>query len=121
MPLRSAALPMRPPSASISRTIWPFARPPMEGLQLILPTARGSIVISVTAAPDREAAAAASVPACPPPTTTMGGLRLESCSWIMQSHSRPKCGPKGNPLPGSAQAPRLSLSSKIIQVLCELS
>ena len=35
MPDASAARPMIPPSASISRTIWPFASPPIAGLQLI--------------------------------------------------------------------------------------
>ena len=35
MEAASAIFPMRPPSASISRTRCPFAMPPMHGLQLI--------------------------------------------------------------------------------------
>ena len=38
MPPRSAATPMRPSRASISRTRVPLARPPMEGLHDISPT-----------------------------------------------------------------------------------
>ena len=37
MPVLSVAMPIRPPRASISRTIWPLARPPMAGLQDICP------------------------------------------------------------------------------------
>lgn len=64
-------LTMRPSKASTSRTSVPFARPPMEGLQLISPMeATGEGVTSTVRAPRRAAAAAASQPACPPPTTT---------------------------------------------------
>ena len=33
MPPASAHRPIMPPRASISRTMWPLARPPMAGLQ----------------------------------------------------------------------------------------
>jgi hypothetical protein len=66
-----AISPINPPSASISRTIWPLATPPIAGLQLICPTVSRFPVRSATRAPTRAAAAAASVPACPAPTTTM--------------------------------------------------
>ena len=48
MPVLSVAMPIRPPRASISRTIWPFARPPIAGLQHIAPILVGSSVISAT-------------------------------------------------------------------------
>ena len=44
MPLASVHLPMTPPRASISRTICPFATPPIAGLQLIWATASAFIV-----------------------------------------------------------------------------
>src|ERR1043165_6777455 len=69
MPPRSIARAMIPSSASISRTKWPLARPPMAGLQDISPILAGSCVISRVRAPMRAEAAAASVPAWPPPTT----------------------------------------------------
>lgn len=77
IPLASATTPISPPNASTSRTIWPFASPPIAGLQLMTPTVPGSIVTSATTpdrAGSREAAAfataqAASTPACPPPIT----------------------------------------------------
>ena len=76
MPARSAATPMRPSRASISRTSAPFASPPMEGLHDISPMVRsGEGVTSATDAPSRAAAAAASVPAWPPPITTTSKSR----------------------------------------------
>ena len=78
IPARSAATPMRPSRASISRTSAPFARPPMEGLHDISPMVRsGEGVTSATDAPSRAAAAAASVPAWPPPITTTSKSRSE--------------------------------------------
>ena len=74
IPVASAASPISPPSASISRTICPLASPPIAGLHDIAPILPGSIVISATrpAAPKRlHAAHAASAPACPPPMTMM--------------------------------------------------
>ena len=71
IPEASAAAPMIPPSASISRTSAPLASPPMDGLQDISPTEpSGDGVTSATRAPLRAAAAAASEPAWPPPMTT---------------------------------------------------
>mmetsp|Transcript_7700 Transcript_7700/g.31206 ORF Transcript_7700/g.31206 Transcript_7700/m.31206 type:complete len:236 (-) Transcript_7700:130-837(-) len=71
IPDASAAAPMIPPSASISRTNAPLASPPIEGLQDISPTEpSGDGVTRATRAPRRAAAAAASVPAWPPPMTT---------------------------------------------------
>src|SRR5277367_2452781 len=70
MPARSIARPMTPSSASISRTRWPLARPPIAGLHDISPIVSRRWVTSPVRAPSRAAAAAASQPACPPPTTT---------------------------------------------------
>src|SRR5690606_20612974 len=67
--LLSAIMPVYPPIASISRTICPFATPPMAGLQLIWAITPIFIVISRLEEPRFAAAAAASHPACPPPTT----------------------------------------------------
>ena len=58
-----------PPSASISRTILPFAIPPIDGLQLIRPIASGVCVIKTVFRPILAVARAASIPACPAPTT----------------------------------------------------
>jgi hypothetical protein len=65
----SAARPIAPPSASISRTRWPLPMPPIAGLQLIAPTVSMLWVSSSVRAPSRAAASAASVPAWPPPIT----------------------------------------------------
>src|ERR1700692_4207599 len=66
----SATRPMRPSSASISRTRWPLPSPPIEGLHDMAPTVAKRWVINAVRAPSRAAAAAASQPAWPPPTTT---------------------------------------------------
>src|SRR5271170_5960927 len=58
-----------PPSASISRTIWPFAWPPIAGLQLICAIVSILPVRSRVEAPVRDAASAASTPAWPAPQT----------------------------------------------------
>src|SRR2546425_309792 len=65
---RSLARPMRPPSASISRTTVPFAIPPIAGLHDILPIVSRLEVISSARAPSRAHMTAASVPAWPAPT-----------------------------------------------------
>src|SRR5690606_31997862 len=65
----SAMIPEYPPRASISRTIWPFATPPIAGLQLIWAIVPIFMVMRSTEEPILAAAAAASHPACPPPTT----------------------------------------------------
>src|SRR5665647_1727796 len=70
MPPLSATRPIRPSSASISRTRWPLPRPPMAGLQDIAPTVANRWVTSAVRAPIRAAALAASQPAWPPPITT---------------------------------------------------
>src|SRR3989338_6667838 len=69
MPVRSVTFAISPPSASISRTIWPLATPPMAGLQDICATESMFIVSTRVLAPMRAAARAASQPACPAPTT----------------------------------------------------
>ncbi len=71
MPVASATRPMRPPSASISRTRWPLATPPMAGLQLIWAILSSERVRRAVWRPMRAAAAAASQPACPAPTMRM--------------------------------------------------
>lgn len=65
----SVTIPICPPRASISRTIWPLAMPPTAGLQLICAILFMSIVMSRVSEPSRAAAAAASQPAWPAPTT----------------------------------------------------
>ncbi len=62
-------MPINPPKASISRTICPLAKPPMEGLQLIWAMVSKFCVISNTDTPFCAAIQAASQPACPPPQT----------------------------------------------------
>ena len=70
MLVRSALRAISPPSASISQTRWPFAGPPMEGLQGISATLRRFRLSSRVGRPIRALASAASQPACPAPTTT---------------------------------------------------
>ena len=70
MPQASATSPIRPPSASTSRTRCPLAMPPMAGLQLICAMRSSLRVKSAVRRPMRAAAAAASQPAWPAPTTT---------------------------------------------------
>ena len=69
MPVASMARPMRPPSASISRTRWPLAVPPTAGLHGIWATVSRENVHKPTLQPNFAAAQAASTPACPEPTT----------------------------------------------------
>ena len=66
----SMARPISPPSASSSRTRWPFAVPPMEGLQGIIASESRFSVTSSVLWPMRAQASAASQPACPAPMTT---------------------------------------------------
>ena len=65
----SEMIPDMPPNASISRTICPFATPPIAGLQDICAMVCMFMVISKTREPICAAACAASQPACPAPTT----------------------------------------------------
>jgi len=65
----SATRPIRPPSASTSRTTIPFAGPPTLGLHGIKPIVSKFIVIIKVLTPFLLAACAASIPACPPPIT----------------------------------------------------
>src|SRR6202022_1389926 len=74
MPPRSATRPIRPSSASISRTKCPLPSPPIAGLHDIAPTVANRWVTSAVRAPMRAAAAAASQPACPPPITMTSKL-----------------------------------------------
>ena len=67
--MASIACPMRPPSASISRTRWPFAVPPTAGLHGISATVSADSVHRPTRQPRRAAAHAASQPAWPAPMT----------------------------------------------------
>ena len=67
--LLSVIIPDCPPSASISRTICPFATPPIAGLHDIWAIVFMFIVTNRVLEPIRAAAAAASHPACPAPTT----------------------------------------------------
>ena len=81
IPARSVARPMTLSRASISRTRWPLARPPMAGLQDISPMVVRRWVRSRARAPSRADAAAASQPACPPPITI-------TSQELMAAHSR---------------------------------
>ena len=65
-----------PPRASISLTIFPFAIPPIEGLQDILPMASIDCVIRSVFKPILAQAKQASIPACPPPTTATSNAWL---------------------------------------------
>src|SRR5689334_1845056 len=78
MPPASATRPIRPSSASTSRTRWPLPRPPTAGLQDIAPMVEKRWVTSAVFAPMRAAAAAASQPACPPPMTMTSKLFVVS-------------------------------------------
>src|SRR6516165_6618840 len=78
MPARSVMRPMRPPSASISRTMCPFAIPPIAGLQDILAVSASDTVRSAVSSPRRTQAFAASQPACPAPTITTSKASLIS-------------------------------------------
>lgn len=64
--VRSVIRAVRPPSASISRTICPLATPPTAGLHDMLASLVMSIVRSSVREPMRAAAEAASQPAWPP-------------------------------------------------------
>src|SRR5579872_1828040 len=75
----SIKTPISPPSASISRTSWPFALPPTLGLHGSVQIFDGSPVTSSVSTPRRALARAASSPACPPPTTI---TPLRSCPAI---------------------------------------
>src|SRR5438034_4547920 len=70
------ARPIRPPSASISRTRCPFAVPPTAGLHGIWATVSFDNVQSPTLHPSLAAAYAASTPACPAPMTMMSNRIL---------------------------------------------
>jgi hypothetical protein len=76
MELLSVIIPVSPPNASISRTICPFAIPPIAGLQDICANFDMSIVMIRTSDPRFAAAAAASHPACPAPTTMTSKLNF---------------------------------------------
>jgi hypothetical protein len=65
----SIARPIKPPSASISRTRCPFAVPPIAGLHGISATVSGDSVHNPTRHPSRAADHAASQPAWPAPIT----------------------------------------------------
>src|SRR5215213_3903662 len=69
MPVASIARPIKPPSASISRTRCPFAVPPIAGLHGMWATVSFESVHRPTLQPRRAAAYAASTPACPAPMT----------------------------------------------------
>ena len=71
MPTASVTSPITPPSASISRTRWPFAMPPIAGLHDICAIRSTFMVIIAVRRPSRAHARAASHPACPAPTTIM--------------------------------------------------
>src|SRR6188768_1631139 len=75
MAVASIARPISPPSASISRTRWPFAVPPIAGLQGINATVSAESVQMPTRQPICAAAQAASHPACPAPTVTTSKSR----------------------------------------------
>src|SRR6266581_3109772 len=93
MPVASAFSPIAPPSASISRTICPFANPPIAGLQDIWPIVSKFWVSIKVRQPSLADASAASIPAWPLPTTitsySVGSLNMtrslqNSVSWQRQ-------------------------------------
>src|SRR2546427_9760001 len=93
MPVASAFSLIAPPSASISRTICPFANPPIAGLQDIWPIESKFWVSIKVRQPSLADASAASIPAWPLPTTitsySVGSLNTtrslqNSVSWQRQ-------------------------------------
>ncbi len=69
MPVASVFKPITPPSASISRTICPLAKPPIAGLQDIWPIVYEILGQDGHLRSSRAAARAASTPAWPAPLT----------------------------------------------------
>lgn len=61
--------PISPPSASSSRTKWPFELPPTFGLHGIRAMLSTLTVNTIVSSPSLALASAASQPACPAPTT----------------------------------------------------
>jgi hypothetical protein len=92
MKVRSIQRPISPPSASISRTRWPLAGPPIDGLQGISATWSSFIVSNRVRQPSRAAASAASHPAWPAPTTTTSTAAGNAGPW---SAMRPSPAPPG--------------------------
>ena len=78
MPTASVISPMMPPRASTSRTKWPFAIPPIAGLQDICAIRSTFSVYKAVLNPIRAAAMAASHPACPAPTTTTSNCSVKA-------------------------------------------
>src|SRR5258708_4837404 len=89
MPVASIARPIKPPSASISRTRCPFAVPPIAGLQGICATVSVESVHNPTCAPRRAAAYAASHPAWPLPMTMTSNEFFIRRSTLL-SHTEPR-------------------------------
>src|SRR5437899_3541846 len=85
MPAASATRPIRPSSASTSRTRWPLPSPPIAGLQDIAPMVANRWVTRAVLAPMRAAALAASQPAWPPPMTMTSN---NSCRTIIADFYR---------------------------------
>src|SRR5215470_17316894 len=79
---------MIPPSASISLTRWPFAMPPMAGLQDICPTRSRLRVTSAVDEPSRAAAEAASQPACPAPITITSNDSSKDITYLHKTSRR---------------------------------
>src|SRR5262249_38287142 len=75
------AIPITPPSASISRTRCPFAVPPIAGLQGMCAIVSIDSVQIAMSRPMRAAAHAASTPACPAPITMI--------SWCLFPNAEP--------------------------------
>ncbi len=112
MPVASIARPIRPPSASISRTRWPLAVPPTAGLQGMCATVSRDSVQSPTRSPSRAAAHAASHPACPAPMTmTSKQVFATAPSPTCRRRTRRRWRPAGRPsyvcqsLPGEHRRP----------------
>ena len=133
MPAASATRPMRPSSASISRTRWPLPSPPMAGLQDISPMVAKVWVTRAVRAPMRAAAAAASQPAWPPPTTITSnvssvisrpaGLQPGACTRSRLGPSKrcrelvPRDRQQKTRLPGGATGLRLGLGRLVCKRL----
>ncbi len=90
MPVASIAVPIKPPSASISRTRWPFAVPPTAGLHGMCATVDSDSVQIATVRPSRAAAHAASAPAWPAPITITSKSGNSRICLVMQTNFRYK-------------------------------
>ena len=81
-------MPDIPPKASISLIIWPFATPPIAGLQDIRARVSKFCVTNSTFEPRVAAACAASQPAWPPPTIITSYVSSNFILFLLESYQK---------------------------------